>query len=96
MRPYRARELARLCPVARVMVLLLVTGLAPAAPAQSPTATLAGVVRDETGAVVPDVEVVVRNVESGVARSLTTDEDGAFSAGFRFRGVRCGRNDAER
>ncbi|MBI4464835.1 MAG: TonB-dependent receptor [Acidobacteria bacterium] len=44
------------------------------------TATISGVVRDATGAVVPGVSVTVRNVETGIARTLPTDAEGRYRA----------------
>src|SRR5450759_2146293 len=46
--------------------------------AQMPTATILGVVKDSSGAVVPDVALTVRNVDTGQVRNTTTDADGAY------------------
>ncbi len=54
-------------------------GLVPAALAQSPTATIGGVVADSNGAVVPAPSVTVLNVETGQVRR-TTASDGRFTA----------------
>ncbi len=43
-------------------------------------AGIGGVVRDPSGAVVPDVPVVVANESQGLLRNLTTNQDGIFSA----------------
>lgn len=45
---------------------------------QTTTATIAGVVTDETGAVLPGTHVVVKNSDTGLQRGATTDEKGAF------------------
>ncbi len=50
--------------------------------AQTVTGTLQGTVYDSKGSVVPGVEVVVRNVETGQERSLKTNDDGSYSASF--------------
>ncbi|HEX8503133.1 MAG TPA: carboxypeptidase regulatory-like domain-containing protein [Pyrinomonadaceae bacterium] len=63
-------------------LLLLVLLAPPAAPAfgqtQITTGTVQGTVADEQGATVPGAAVEVRNVETGLARTLTTDEGGRF------------------
>src|SRR5437762_6048012 len=61
--------------MAQLAVLLLVIGAAPLF-AQS-TATIVGVVRD-SGGVLPGATVTVRNVDTGLTRSVPTGSDGAF------------------
>lgn len=46
--------------------------------AQSPTATLSGTVTDETGAVIPGVNITVINIARVFQRSTTTNDDGMF------------------
>lgn len=54
---------------------------AGAAAAQTATTgTIEGVARDTTGAVVPGVTVVVRNVDTNVTREAVTDEAGRYRA----------------
>ena len=48
------------------------------APAQLPTATIAGVVKDSSGAVIPGVAVSATNSETGLIRSAQTGNDGAY------------------
>src|SRR5258705_11845068 len=60
---------------AQIAVLLLVIGAAPLV-AQS-TATIVGTVRD-SGGVLPGASVTVRNVDTGLTRSVPTGPDGAF------------------
>ena len=50
--------------------------------AQTVTGTLQGTVSDSTGAVVPGVEIVVRNAETGQARNLKTNSEGFYVAAF--------------
>ncbi len=50
--------------------------------AQTVTGTLQGTVTDTTGAVVAGAEVLVRNVETGQERTLTTNSEGYYSASF--------------
>src|SRR5438105_15388898 len=42
--------------------------------AQVTTGTIAGVVQDSSGAVIPGVSVTVKNLDTGITRTLTTDE----------------------
>jgi outer membrane receptor protein involved in Fe transport len=46
---------------------------------QTPTATLSGIVRDPTGAVVPQVKVTLRNTARGTLRTTSTDGEGRYS-----------------
>src|SRR6185503_16926841 len=50
--------------------------------AQTVTGTLQGTVVDANGAVVTNAEVVIRNVETGQERTLTTNSDGFYVASF--------------
>src|SRR5262245_43225081 len=47
--------------------------------AQTPTATLSGVIQDASGAVVPSAQVRVRNTATGVARDTASNEEGRYS-----------------
>src|SRR3990170_4062824 len=44
------------------------------------TGTIAGMVHDATGAVVPGASVTVRNVETGMSRTLPTNAEGRYQA----------------
>ncbi len=46
--------------------------------AQTANGIISGVVQDESGAVVPGVNVTVTNVETGISRSMTTDSAGRY------------------
>src|SRR2546421_9692965 len=48
--------------------------------AQVTTGTISGVVQDTSGAVTPGVSVTVRNLDTGITRSVTTDERGRYTA----------------
>ena len=50
--------------------------------AQTVTGTLQGTVIDANGAVVTNAEVVIRNVETGSERTVTTNGDGFYVASF--------------
>ena len=56
---------------------LFAANLAPAAGAQpAQSGTVAGIVQDASGAVLPGVTVTLTSQERGVVRSLVTDEHG--------------------
>jgi hypothetical protein len=59
-----------------LIALLLVSG---AALAQSDTGTLAGMVKDPNGAIVPNASVTAKNQKTGEERTATTNDDGMFS-----------------
>jgi hypothetical protein len=58
--------------------LLLAAVFISLALAQLPTATVLGVVRDSSGAVVPDTALTARNVETGQTRTATSAADGSY------------------
>ena len=70
----------------RIMIWLAAGILSLALPApvlaqtQITTAVIEGVVVDASGAVLPGVNVEVRNVDTNFTRALTTDRDGRFVA----------------
>src|SRR5262249_54022876 len=55
--------------VLAIAALLTLTFHVAKAPAQIPTATISGVVKDSTGAVIPGAKVSVTNTDSGLNRS---------------------------
>src|SRR5207247_10107111 len=59
-------------------VVLLVAS-ASLAVAQITSATISGTIKDETGGVLPGVDVVVTNVDIGLTRSAVTDANGYFT-----------------
>src|SRR5438552_13581858 len=63
-----------------IIVAFAACALAARAHAQDFRGSIAGVVSDQTGGALPGVTVTVTNAETGVARTLTTDEHGAFQA----------------
>jgi hypothetical protein len=62
-----------------VALVLSLVALAPPAFAQITSATISGTIKDETGGVLPGVDVVVANVETGLTRTTVTDENGYFA-----------------
>ena len=63
----------------RGLALIVMLGGAATAQAQS-RGTIPGTATDGTGGVLPGVTVVITNVDTGVARTLTTDEGGRYVA----------------
>src|SRR3989454_6002223 len=51
----------------------------PMVSAQVTTGTIAGVVQDSSGAVIPGVSVTVKNLDTGITRTITTDEGGRYT-----------------
>src|SRR5713101_6598356 len=47
--------------------------------AQITSATISGTIKDETGGVLPGVDVVVKNLDTGLTRSVVTDSNGYFT-----------------
>src|SRR3989442_1410356 len=54
---------------------------------QGSTGRILGIVTDQSGAVIPGVTVIIRDVDRGTARTLTTDEAGAYSAPSLLPGI---------
>ena len=63
------------CKISLLGVLFL---LSPVAFGQSSTAELTGSVTDEQGAPIPESQVVIRNMDTGESRRLSTDETGSY------------------
>jgi hypothetical protein len=57
---------------------VILIGNCPVLQAQLSTASLSGVVRDSTGAVVPNTKVVLTNVATGVGNTSTSNNVGAY------------------
>ncbi len=68
-------------------VLFAVFGSSAAVSGQFDTATVVGTVRDNSGAVVPGVTVTLTGLDTGIATTKVTDENG----NFEFQTVRIGR-----
>ena len=70
-------------------VLLVVALLASISPAfaQITSATISGTVKDQTQAVLPGVDIVVKNVDTGFERSVVTDSSGHFTIAGLPRGT---------
>ena len=69
-----------------VAVVLVAMCLAIPALAQLPTGTILGTARDASGGAVASANVTVRNTETGLTRTISTGDDGAY----RFAGLPVG------
>src|SRR5438132_265988 len=69
--------MSRYLPVLWISVILLGGQLVSA---QVTTGTISGLVQDPSGAVIPGVSVTAKNVDTGTARAVTTDEGGRYTA----------------
>ena len=67
------------CSCRAVVVALVLLALVPQAGAQTFRGRIVGTVTDLSGAVVPGVKIIVRNVDTGLARETETSEDGSYS-----------------
>lgn len=67
--------------VAEIIILILfgIDYYAPAAMAQFVNASLSGVIKDESGATIPGVNVTATNIQTGLAKTGLTDEEGSYS-----------------
>lgn len=66
---------------------LLIAIISPAVRAQVSTADLYGLMRDPSANAVPETQMRVQNLDTGLARTAVTGEDGSYS----FLGLRPGR-----
>ncbi|MDP8981884.1 MAG: carboxypeptidase regulatory-like domain-containing protein, partial [Acidobacteriota bacterium] len=58
---------------------IIVLGMSLTGWAQAPVGDISGTVFDESGAVIPNIQVVVSNKENGQSRTATTGSDGTYS-----------------
>src|SRR6202167_3124878 len=74
------RQSSRLLPGVQMVGILsfLLLLLAGSAVAQVSTASINGVIRDPSGAVIPGASIVLTNVDTSVERTSTTNEAGAY------------------
>jgi hypothetical protein len=69
-------------PVALLVLLIASTAL----PLAAQTAQITGRVVDSSGGVITGAKVSVRNIETGVARSVDTNDQGYYAAPLLTRG----------
>jgi hypothetical protein len=73
-------RLAKQATVTAGLLIVLTCAAAPTAHAQGTTAVVSGTVVDETGGALPGVTVTIKHVETGLARTLVTNEQGRYRA----------------
>jgi Carboxypeptidase regulatory-like domain len=80
MRKIRGTHWNRTWYLGLLLMLLCIAGLIPpAAMAQQATANVNGVVKDPNGAAIPNAQVGLTNVNTGVERKTTTNTDGVYN-----------------
>ena len=65
--------------VRSLLALALALTLADDSTAQITAATISGTIKDETGGILPGVDVVARNVGTGLSRAVVTNSNGSFT-----------------
>jgi len=70
-----------------VLLLAIACSISRPVFAQAPVGTISGVVADESGAVIPNASVKIRNKGTGAERELLSGGDGSFSAAALAAGV---------
>ncbi len=65
-----------------LILVCLLLGLTVAASAQNTSATIAGVVRDPSSGVLTGAKIVITNEETGLKRTVNTNEEGAYRVPF--------------
>ncbi len=65
--------------ITRVCVLIIFLGCFGSAHAQTASGDISGTVRDATGGVIPGVAIIVRNVDTNVQQTSTTNSDGFYA-----------------
>src|SRR5581483_11175632 len=63
---------------ALVAAAVLLPGFHQSLRAQGTTGTILGTVKDQTGAVLPGVNITIKNVDTGISRSVTTGSRGEY------------------
>ncbi|MSO20450.1 MAG: TonB-dependent receptor [Acidobacteria bacterium] len=66
--------------MAVMLVVLVSQPVSQQARAQITSATISGVIKDSSAAVLPNVSVVISNQETGLKRSVATDDQGRYNA----------------
>nr|MBA2734368.1 carboxypeptidase regulatory-like domain-containing protein [Acidobacteriota bacterium] len=75
--PDTARRLSRAL-IVTVQLVVILCAFSMHAGAQTVTGTLQGTVSDSNGAVVPNASIIIRGVETGLERTLSTNGEGYF------------------
>ena len=71
----------------RILALLALAAPIAAGAQSAALGAIAGIVRDNSGAIIPGAAVSVVNTQTGAKRELTTDSDGHYTANFLQPGI---------
>ena len=74
------KRVVQLRPLLGVVLLAIACPISHPAFAQAPVGTISGVIADESGAVIPNVSVKIRNKATGAERDLVSNGGGIYSA----------------
>src|SRR5258708_33459814 len=74
------KRIMHLCPLLGVVLSAVACLTSQHTYAQAPVGTISGVVADESGAVIPNAAIKIRNKATGAERDLVSNGDGSFSA----------------
>src|SRR5690349_5418378 len=77
------QKLVQLCLLQTAILVVTATF----SPAQAPVGTITGIVSDESGAVIPNASVTIRNKATAAERALNSGADGSFAAAALAAGV---------
>lgn len=73
------QRVGRKCCYRAVLALLTLAVMSTLVPAQTATATLFGTVRDQSGGILPGVNIQLLQQSTGIKRETLTDPDGSFA-----------------
>ncbi|MBI1745634.1 MAG: TonB-dependent receptor [Acidobacteria bacterium] len=79
-KPAADRFMLMMVSVGTVLILAMVGSIPALAQSQASTAVIEGTIADQTGGILPGAAVVIKNVRTGLTRSLVSDEKGYYSA----------------
>src|SRR5207249_10569600 len=74
------QTIERRCILARMIAILLPLMTAAALAAQAATGTISGLVKDETGAILPGATIIITNTDTAQGRTLVADGSGRYAA----------------
>src|SRR5258708_19277205 len=75
----KSREIVMQSAKQRILFLLIIVVLVASAARAEVGGKITGVVKDQTGSVIPGAAVVITNTQTGVKLTTTTDQDGVFT-----------------
>jgi hypothetical protein len=67
-------------PLFTVVILVLLLSSLNRASAQAAGGTLSGIVEDTTGSLIPRAQIIIRDISTGITRTVSTDAEGFYTA----------------